>query len=71
MKRTYTVVIEKDADANMYVGEVPGIPGCHTQGKTIDELMERMKEVIELCREEYGDEAMPKFVGVRQLKIPA
>lgn len=49
MKRSYTVVIEKDNDTGMYVGEVPGISGCHSQGKTVDELMERMKEVISLC----------------------
>lgn len=49
MKRSFTVVIEKDDEVGMYVGEVPGLAGCHTQGKTTDELMKNMKEVIELC----------------------
>lgn len=50
-KYVFTVVIEKDPDANLYVGEVPGLQGCHTQGETIDKLMENMREVIELCIE--------------------
>jgi len=71
MKRSYTVIIEKDNDTGMYVGEVPGISGCHSQGKTIDELMKRMKEVISLCAEEGIDKDMPKFIGVRQVEVPA
>lgn len=46
-----TVVIEKDAETNMYVGKVSGLPGGHSQGATIDELMANMKEVLELCQE--------------------
>ena len=52
MRKQFTVIIEKDEEVGMYVGEVSGIPGCHTQGKTIDELMKNMEEVIELCLEE-------------------
>jgi len=48
----FTVIIEKDEEAGMYVGEVPNLPGCHTHGKSIDELMKNMREVIELCLEE-------------------
>ena len=45
MPKKFTVVIEKDEDG-WYVSEVVGLPGCHTQGKTIDQLMERTKEAI-------------------------
>ena len=45
MPKKYTVIIEKDEDG-WYVSEVVGLPGCHTQGKTIDQLMERTKEAI-------------------------
>ena len=45
MKRKYNVIIEKDED-NWYVSEVIELPGCHTQAKTIDELLERTKEAI-------------------------
>jgi predicted RNase H-like HicB family nuclease len=55
MSTEYTVVIEKDEDG-YYVGSVPVLPGCHTQGTSIDQLLERMQEAIALCLE-------VKFVG--------
>jgi predicted RNase H-like HicB family nuclease len=73
MKRSFTVIIEKDEETDMFVGEVPGLSGCHTHGKTIDELMKNMQEIIELCLEvqkEQGQE-LPKFVGVQQIEVPS
>jgi predicted RNase H-like HicB family nuclease len=46
--RDYTVVVEQDEDG-FYVGEVVELPGCHTQAKTVEALMERMKEAVSLC----------------------
>ena len=65
----FTVIIEQDEDG-YYVGSVPSLKGCHTQGKTIDELLKNMKEAIELCLE---DEEIPKekFVGVQQIQVKA
>ncbi|ODS40731.1 MAG: hypothetical protein A7315_07725 [Candidatus Altiarchaeales archaeon WOR_SM1_79] len=75
MKRQFTVIIERDEEVDMYVGEVPGIPGCHSQGKTIDELMKNMSEVISLCLEAEKDNLsvseIPKFVGVQQIEVSA
>lgn len=51
MQKQFTVIIERDEEVDISVGEVPGIPGCHSQGKTIDELMKNMDEVIALCIE--------------------
>lgn len=51
--REFYVVIEKDED-DFFVGEVPQLKGCYTQGKTLDELMANIKEVIELCLEGEG-----------------
>jgi predicted RNase H-like HicB family nuclease len=48
-KRKFTVVIERDEDG-FYVASVPALRGCHTQAKTLDTLMKRVREVIELCR---------------------
>ena len=65
----FTVVIEKDED-DYYVGYVPSIKGCHTQGRTIDELMKNIKEAIELCLEVEGREIEPeKFVGVQNVEV--
>ncbi len=50
MSTEYTIVIEKDEDG-FYVGSVPGLPGCHTQGTSIDQLIERMEEAIALWHE--------------------
>ena len=71
MNRYFTVIIEKDEQANMFVGEVPGLTGCHTHGKTIDELMKNMREVIELCLDVEKDKTidLPKFVGVQQIEV--
>ena len=47
-KRKFTVVIERDEEG-YYVASVPVLRGCHTQAKTLDMLMKRVREVIELC----------------------
>ena len=65
----FTVVIEKDED-DYYVGYVPSIRGCHTQGKTLDELIKNIKEAIELCLEVEGKKIEPeKFVGVQSVEV--
>ena len=48
MKRTFSVLIERDEDG-VYVGSVPELKGCHTQGETLDELMDNIREAAELC----------------------
>lgn len=60
----FTAYIEWDSETKLYVGIVPGIPGAHTQGATLDELQGNLKEVLELCLEEYKDsiESLPRFV---------
>ena len=60
--REFYVVIEKDEDG-FFVGEVPQLRGCYTQGKTLDELMVNIKEVIELCLEEEGDIVIDEELG--------
>ncbi|RUR73570.1 type II toxin-antitoxin system HicB family antitoxin [Chlorogloeopsis fritschii PCC 9212] len=69
--KIFTAYIEWDAETKLYVGIVPGIPGAHTQGATLDELKENLKEVLELCLEEYKDsmEDLPQFVGLQQIEV--
>lgn len=66
---TFNVIVEQDEDG-MFVSEVIGLPGCHTQGRTLDELMERTKEAISLylkCKKvDLGDS---KFFALQQIKI--
>ena len=68
--RNFTVVIEKDEDG-YYVGYVPSIRGCHTQGRTLDELIKNIKEAIELCIEvEKKEIENNSFVGVQTVEVP-
>lgn len=54
MSRQFDLVIEKDS-AGYFVASVPTLPGCHTQARSLDELMERTREVIALCLEVQGE----------------
>lgn len=69
MNKTFHVVIEKDADG-LYFGFVPGLRGAHSQGSTVDELLERMREVIALVLEEQNeDDITLDFVAVHELTL--
>jgi len=68
MKREYTVIIEQD-EAGYYVAEVPELDGCHTQAKSLDELMERVKESIELCRDSQAKRPRKHLVGVQRIAV--
>lgn len=65
----FTVVIEKDEDG-IFVASVPAIPGCHTQAKTKDELIRRIKEAIELCLESGEEtEYRGQFVEIQNIEV--
>ncbi len=69
MAREFDVIIERDADG-FFVASVPALKGCHTQAKSLDDLMERVKEAIALCLEVEGSppEALD-FVGVQRVRV--
>ena len=72
MNRLYTAYIEKDIESGMYVGYIPGIAGAHTYAESIDELHDKLKEVISLCLEEMDDadiENLPFFAGISQIEV--
>ena len=69
MKRGFYVLIEQDEDG-FFVGEVPQLRGCYTQGRTMDELLNNIREVIELCLEEQPElEDWPEFIGVQKVMV--
>lgn len=69
MKKEFNVIIEKDEEG-YYVSTVPELKGCHTQAKSLDELIERTREAIELCLEEESNVIYPfDFVGVQKIII--
>ncbi|NPV49780.1 MAG: type II toxin-antitoxin system HicB family antitoxin [Candidatus Methanofastidiosum sp.] len=69
MTKKYNVLIEKDEDG-YYVSEVIDLPGCHTQAKTIEELIDRTKEAIKAYLEvETQIDYSPKFVKVQEIEV--
>lgn len=69
--RTFSAYVEWDPETKLYVGVIPGIPGAHTQGASLDELHGNLKEVLELCLEEYKGslDDLPRFVGLQQVEV--
>ncbi len=71
MRHQFDVVVERDPDG-FYVGSVPAIPGCYTQATSLDELMVRIREAIELCLEVQGPEQEDlHFVGIQPVTVEA
>jgi predicted RNase H-like HicB family nuclease len=69
MKKEFNVVVERDREG-FYVASIPELQGCHTQAKSLDELMERIREAAELCLEVRGQEIEGlEFVGVQRLTL--
>ena len=69
MARQFDVVVEKDSEG-FFVASVPALAGCHTQARSLDQLMERIKEAIELCLEvQEGDLEQLDFVGVQRVTV--
>jgi predicted RNase H-like HicB family nuclease len=69
MNRYFNVIIEKDEDGYL-IASVPSLKGCHTQAKSLDELMSRITEAIELCLEVEQEQFKPlEFIGVQRVAI--
>lgn len=69
MKKLHSpIIIELDEDG-YYIVSCPLFKGCHTYGGTIDEALENIKEVIQMCLEETNVEEINKFIGFRELEI--
>lgn len=62
------IIIEMDEDG-YYIVSCPLFKGCHSYGKSIDEALENIKEVIDICIEETNLEGLNKFVGFRELEV--
>ena len=65
----FTVLIEQDGDG-IYIARVPEIEGCYTQGKSIEEVLNRIKEAVEVCLEGDKKEVTPlKFIGIQKVQV--
>lgn len=68
--RDFTAVIERCPDTGLYVGYVPGFPGAHSQGESLDELNRNLREVIEMLLEDGEPRLEAEFVGVQHVVVP-
>jgi predicted RNase H-like HicB family nuclease len=69
MMRTFTAVIERCPATGLFVGYVPGFPGAHSQGNTLDELHENLREVITMLMEDGEPVMESQFVGTQTLQV--
>ncbi len=67
--KSFTAVIEKDAQTGIYVGYVPGWPGAHSQGDTVEELRNNLAEVISMLLEDGEPKLEAQFIGTELLKV--
>ena len=67
--KVFTAVVERCPDTGLYVGFVPGFPGAHTQGETLDELNTNLKEVIEMLLEDGIPKLEAEFVGTQTVMV--
>ncbi|BAO82074.1 uncharacterized conserved protein [Serpentinimonas raichei] len=67
--KTFTAIVEKCTETGLYVGYVPGFPGAHTQGTSLDELQQNLQEVVSMLLEDGEPVLDAQFVGTQQLAI--
>lgn len=67
--RNYTAVVERCPTTNLYVGYIPGFPGAHSQGETLDELHANLQEVVAMLLEDGEPPLEAEFVGTQAITI--
>lgn len=67
--RAFTAVIERCPETGLFVGYVPGFPGAHSQGETLDELQQNLAEVIGMLLEDGEPHLESEFVGTQEVQV--
>jgi predicted RNase H-like HicB family nuclease len=67
--KVYSAVIERDPQTGLFVGFVPGFPGAHSQGATLDELNQNLQEVISMLLEDGDPKLESEFIGVQNVAV--
>ena len=67
--KTFIAIIERDIDTKLYVGYIPGFEGAHSQGETLDELQDNLREVIEMLLQDEDITFETEFVGTQQIVV--
>jgi predicted RNase H-like HicB family nuclease len=69
LMQVFNMVVERDPDTGLYVGYVPGWPGAHTQGASLDELQTNLREVVLMLLEDGDPKLESEFIGVQTLRM--
>jgi predicted RNase H-like HicB family nuclease len=67
--KTYTAVVERCQETNLFVGYVPGFPGAHSQGATLDELGDNLREVVAMLLEDGEPKLESEFIGTQAIEV--
>jgi predicted RNase H-like HicB family nuclease len=67
--QSFTAVIEKDSDTGLLVGYIPGFPGAHSQGETVKELVENLREVTMMLLEDGEPNLEAEFIGTQNIMV--
>jgi predicted RNase H-like HicB family nuclease len=67
--RTFTAVVERDPETGLFVGYIPGWPGAHSQGATLDELRENLREVAAMLLEDGEPRLEAEFIGTEAIAV--
>jgi predicted RNase H-like HicB family nuclease len=67
--KTFSFVVERDPETGLYVGYVPGWPGAHSQGSSLDELQQNLREVVAMLLEDGEPKIESEFIGVQTIKV--
>ena len=67
--RTFNVIVERDPDTGLFVGHVPGWPGAHSQGATLDEIETNLREVIAMLLEDGDPKLESEFVALQTIRV--
>jgi len=67
--RSFNIVVERDPDTELYVGYVPGWPGAHSQGATLDELRSNLQEVVAMLLEDGEPRLESEFIGIQTIQV--
>ena len=67
--QTFDILVERDPETRIFVGSVPGWPGAHSQGETLDELENNLREVIAMLLEDGDPDFESEYVGVQKIRV--
>jgi predicted RNase H-like HicB family nuclease len=67
--KNYTAIVEKDSETGFYVGYIPGFPGAHSQGETLDELQKNLREVVGMLLEDGEPKLEAEFIGTQTIAV--